>query len=388
MNAKLRRFMRAIPAFVDVRLLRWRTGTPEGQRAVVMALSGLAVVMLMFSLADYSTVPAVWFFVPILVGAVALQHRYLLVLVGVVTVCMAGTVTVETVENGMTSTRISTLIALGLAVGVVLMESSRNRSGLPSALSEAMLSDLRDRLQAQGTVPELPRGWTSQSAVVSASGGRYGGDFLVANLSNDGSQLEMVLVDVCGKGVTAGTQSLQFAGALGGLIGALPPVGLFDAANEFLLRQRRDESFATAVHVLVDLNAGTYSITNAGHPPAMSWNSIQHAWEVDGARGTALGVTDSPEFFQTSGRLDAGDGLMFYTDGVVESRSRDVASGVAWLQQVARRAVRLGFSGAPERILAEVAQGDDDRAVLMLHRTADVVPGRSPVAVEKSVVQP
>ena len=59
----------------------------------------------------------------------------------------------------------------------------------------------------------------------------------MANLYDDETRLEMVLVDVCGKGVSAGTQSLQFAGALGGLIGALPPLGLFAAGNDFLLRQ-------------------------------------------------------------------------------------------------------------------------------------------------------
>ena len=104
--------------------------------------------------------------------------------------------------------------------------------------------------------------------MLSAGGAKFAGDFLVANLSDDKTQLEMVLVDVCGKGVGAGTQSLQFAGALGGLIGSLPPLGLFSAANDFLLRQHWDEGFATAVHVLVHLDTGEYSIINAGHPPA------------------------------------------------------------------------------------------------------------------------
>ncbi len=132
----------------------------------------------------------------------------------------------------------------------------------------------------------------------------------------------MVLVDVCGKGVAAGTQSLQFAGALGGLIGALPPLGLFAAGNDFLIRQNWDEGFATAVHVLVDLTTGDYSIINAGHPPALRWDSASSVWEIDGARGTALGIMKRPDFHQTTGRLEVGDALMFYTDGVVESRTR------------------------------------------------------------------
>ena len=82
----------------------------------------------------------------------------------------------------------------------------------------------------------------------------------------------MILVDVCGKGTSAGPAALQFAGALGGLLGSLPPVELFRAANDFLLRQPEDEQFATAVHLIVDLEEGTYEITSAGHPPALRYD--------------------------------------------------------------------------------------------------------------------
>ena len=200
--------------------------------------------------------------------------------------------------------------------------------------------------------------------------GAFAGDFLVANLSKDERRLEMVLVDVCGKGVGAGSQSLQFAGALGGLIGALPPIGLFGAANDFLLRQHWDEGFATAVHVLVDLHTGEYSILNAGHPPAMRWDAVAGDWIIDGARGLALGIDERPEFHQTTGRLDLGDALVFYTDGVVESRRRDIGAGIEWLRDVARPIAAAGLDHAPRRILALVTEGGDDRAVLVIERRA------------------
>ena len=109
-----------------------------------------------------------------------------------------------------------------MAVLLVLYVAGRRRSALPSTLSEALLGDLKGRLQAQGRIPPLPEGWQSQSAMLASDGVGYAGDFLVADLRED-RQLEVVLVDVCGKGVGAGPAALQFAGALGGLIGALPP---------------------------------------------------------------------------------------------------------------------------------------------------------------------
>lgn len=366
------RFRRALPnvaRYVDDRIVRWRTGTTEGQVAVLGALMLMTTGILLVSLISYNIFPAATFVIPMLLGKMALRYKPMLALVGFSIVAIAITVTRESIVTGMTAARVSTLAVMAVVAGILLFESSRHRSGLPGPLGEAMLVDLRDRLQAQGVVPPLPEGWKSQSAMLSAGGTKFAGDFLVANLSEDETRLEMVLVDVCGKGVAAGTQSLQFAGALGGLIGALPPLGLFSAGNDFLIRQNWDEGFATAVHFLVDLETGDYSIINAGHPPALRWDSATSVWEVDGARGTALGIMKRPDFHQTTGRLEVGDALMFYTDGVVESRTQDFTAGIEWLRTEAATIVQDGFDQAPRRILKMVESGDDDRAVLILNRS-------------------
>src|SRR5262249_42021073 len=122
------------------------------------------------------------------------------------------------------------------AVVIVLYIARLAHSDLPSTLSEALLVQLRERLPGPGRVPELPDGWQAQTAMLASHGDTYAGDFLVADLSDDRRVLEVILVDVCGKGTAAGPAALQFAGALGGLIGALPPEQLFRAANDFLLR--------------------------------------------------------------------------------------------------------------------------------------------------------
>jgi hypothetical protein len=385
-TSPLRRALPSVADYLDQRIVRWRTGTSEGQVAVVVALAVVSTAILAASLVSYSTFPAATFVVPLLLGTMLLRYRPLLVLVLLIVACVAVTVInqyVRAVDAGLpgfTPGRISTLVTMAVVAALVLFESSRHRSGLPGPLGEAMLVDLRDRLQAQGVVPPLPEGWTSQSAMVSSGGTKFAGDFLVANLSDDETRLEMVMVDVCGKGVAAGTQSLQFAGALGGLIGALPPLGLFAAGNDFLLRQNWDEGFATAVHVLIDLRSGDYSIINAGHPPALRWDTASSEWVIDGARGTALGITKRPDFHQTTGTLDVGDALMFYTDGVVETRTQDFTSGIEWLRVTAGDIVSKSFDQASRKIIKQVTAGDDDRAVLILNRTA--------VAAEQAVDAP
>ena len=369
MSTRLRSAQAAPLAYFRETALAWRHGTQRGQVFAMSAMVVITAVIFVASLVAYNVVPVASFVLPLLLGSIALRYKPLVALVGVVAVCAAITVANETTTNGWNPARLSNMVTLALVAGVILYAASRYQSGLPGPLGEAMLVELNDRLQVQGVVPPLPNGWRSQSAVLSAGGAKFAGDFLVANLSDDKTQLEMVLVDVCGKGVGAGTQSLQFAGALGGLIGSLPPLGLFSAANDFLLRQQWDEGFATAVHVLVHLDTGEYSIINAGHPPAMRWVDRQSLWLVDGARGTALGVLERPDFHRSTGVIEPGDALMFYTDGVVESRSRDVRSGIDWLRATAGEVVlKGGFDNAPRRILAHVPGGDDDRAVLVLDR--------------------
>lgn len=227
---------------------------------------------------------------------------------------------------------------------------------------------LRDRLLARGRMPTLPAGWSHESAMLAASGYEYGGDFIVSDLSADLRRLQLVLVDVCGGGESAVPAAVQFAGALESLIVAVPDEALLGAANSYLQRQPSDEDMATAVQVVLDLVTGEYRIRSAGHPPALRWSAEEQSWAVDNARGTTLGVTDAPEFGETAGILAPGEALMFYTDGVVESRSVSMEDGIAWLQDAARAAVLEDWDGAPARLIAQIDRGDDDRAVLVVRR--------------------
>ncbi|HWI44159.1 MAG TPA: PP2C family protein-serine/threonine phosphatase [Nocardioides sp.] len=238
----------------------------------------------------------------------------------------------------------------------------------PPAAPRPTLAELRERLQARAKLPELPDGWRHQSAMLAAEGFEYGGDFIVADLSVERQTLQMVLVDVCGNGASAVPAALRFAGALESLIIAVPPDRLLAGANDYLLRQPEDEGFATAVQVELDLASGDYLIRSAGHPPAMRCNPAADAFEIDNARGTALGVTDTPELDVSEGRLQPGEILVFYTDGVVESRTSDIDDGIDWLRAAACRALSAGWDSAAERIIRQVPRGDDDRAVLLLGR--------------------
>lgn len=366
----------------------WKTGSKESQGLTLAALLLGVVASFAVSMTKYELLPLTAYHVWLLLGMLLLRFVPLAVLCGVTAVLAPYAVVTQAGLNGP---RISALITTALSMALILFTSSRQHSGLPGPMSEAMLDDLRRRLQANGRVPALPDGWTSQSAMIAASGVGYGGDFLVARLDEDEQRLEMILVDVCGKGVGAASQALQFGGAIGGLIGALPPDRLLQSANDFLLRLHQDDSFATAVHVLVHLDSGAYSLTSAGHPPALRWSAAAGAWQRETAAGMALGIVPDPDIPAVTGVLEPGDALMFYTDGVIEFRSNDLDVGLDWLGERAAAAVAPGFDGAARRVISEVSRGEDDRAVLILHRepvppVAAAAPAASGSAVPEGLV--
>lgn len=365
--------MHGSSTYVRQRIDGWRTGSRASQTFLLLILVALIAAALGIGALTERVVPVSLWFLFLMLGTMLLRFVPLLVL-GVVLVVVAWWTSVE--SSFRAASRESALIIFGVGLLLALYQASKQRSGLPMALSEAVLSQLRDRLQRQGVVPPLPNGWRTQSATITANGPSYAGDFLVADLREE-RWLEMALVDVCGKGTSVGPQALQFAGALGGLIGALPPAELMSAANQFLLRQESDESLATAVHIKVDLITGDYTITSAGHPPALHWHLGQRGWTVDNARGMALGVIPEADFTPSRGRLRPGEALMFYTDGVIETADRDLDDGIDWLRDVALQAVDArGFTGMPQRVLKKVPRGDDDRAMLVLERQPLTSPER------------
>ena len=248
---------------------------------------------------------------------------------------------------------------------------SRSRLGVQGTLGESMLVDLRDRLRAHGVLPELPEPWHAEVALKSAYGDAFSGDFVVANRSSDGNRLEVALIDVSGKGVNAGTRALLLSGAFGGLLGAMEPEKFLPAANAYLLRQDWNEGFATAVHLALDLETGVFCIGSAGHPPSVKFSAGSGRWGLLDATGgpAARASWTAATTRARSGRLDRGDALLLYTDGVIETRTRDLHVGIDRMLGEAERLVSRGFAGGAARICATALAGEtDDRAVVLIWR--------------------
>ncbi|GAA2389426.1 PP2C family protein-serine/threonine phosphatase [Streptomyces glaucosporus] len=268
---------------------------------------------------------------PIVAGGLLLRPANLLILYA----AAAGALIVEATVLGPYTTgpgRVTpgTILVVG-AVGLsgLLIAQFRSRVGVPWRRGGTMLFDLRERIRVQSKLPKLPRGWHREMALRPAGGQFFSGDFVVAARTGpDRRILEVVLTDVSGKGMDAGSRALLLSGAFGGLLGSLPPHAFLPAANAYLLRQDWQEGFATSVHLVLDLDSGDYELYSAGHVPALQLHAGSGRWEEKAGEGPLLGVYDGAQFDAVKGSLRSGDVLMLFTDGLVETAERELTEGM------------------------------------------------------------
>src|SRR4051794_1149474 len=332
------------------------------------ALVGLLLSVLLIGLSSRyfgaSNVPISILLLPIMISALTLSLGG----VGVLLVAVAIDAGVQVTALGYSNARVVALVVIA-AGGIMAawVARARQQVGGLGLRGESMLLDLRDTLREQGRLPALPEGWGHETVLESAGGSSFGGDFVVSSLTDDGKTLEIAVVDVSGKGIDAGTRALLCSGAFSALLGAVPSDRFLTAANNYLLRQQWDEGFATAVHVVVDMATGDYTVESAGHPPAVQFVAGSGRWEVAAVDGTALGLMPQVSYESVSGTLGVGDALMLYTDGVVEVSGRDLDVGIDKLVGEAERLIGQGFAGGGQRLLTAMESGAvDDRAIVLV----------------------
>ncbi len=340
---------------------------PPGQEASLAVLVALSVLALVGNLRlGVDVVPPSAFVVVLLAGGVLLGRRSLLRLLGVVAVLLAALFVAD--ARAVTSRAPLGAVLVVALTALFAWEAARARdeTGLGSTSGDTVLVELRERLEQQGRLPDLPTGWSAEAVVRPAGGGPFAGDFVVS--ARTGDRLEVALVDVSGKGVEAGTRALLLSGALGGLLTG-PPDRFLGSANDYLVRQDWAEGFATAVHLVVDLASGGFAVRSAGHPPVAHLDAGTGRWSLLDAGGPALGLLPGQGYPPVEGRLDPGDALVLYTDGLVEIPGRDLSVGIDKLLGEAERLVTRGFRGGAEQLVARVAgAAPDDRGLVLLWR--------------------
>lgn len=145
-----------------------------------------------------------------------------------------------------------------------------------------------------------------------------GGDFYDFFMI-DKHRLGFVIGDVSGKGISAAI----FMAVSRTLIRATGLKGdsvseCMNYVNNLLCRESVSSMFVTVFYGILNTQTGEVDFVNAGHNPPyiMSANGLE---KVEMTDGLALGVMEEFEFQSKKLKMNKGDQLLLYTDGVVEA---------------------------------------------------------------------
>ena len=196
-------------------------------------------------------------------------------------------------------------------------------------------------------LPDIPGVEAAARFRPTGEGNEVGGDFY--DVFETGSRgWTIVMGDVCGKGpdaaaVTALARYTLRAAAMRELL----PSRSLAVLNEALLRQRDDRRFCTVAYAYLEkLDDGArVGISTGGHPLPLLLRA-DGSVEPVGAPGTLLGVVPDPNLEDRAVTLAPGDALVFYTDGVIESRAARTAS---WTSAGSRSSWPPAPAAAPTR---------------------------------------
>jgi PAS domain S-box-containing protein len=202
-----------------------------------------------------------------------------------------------------------------------------------------------------------------------------GGDWYDAFKLPDG-RLAIAAGDVMGKGLTAAAGMGRVRNALRALALTDPrPAAVLAGLDRLFQATELDEQVTTVAYLVIDPATGEGLAGNAGHLPPLRLSQAGPPTLDAIEAGTPLGWASPRQ--QHSFRLPPGNTVVFYSDGLVENRTRGLDTGLDELLAVAGQAPPEVI-GHPDRLLEYLVdrmlagyEQDDDVTVLVLH-----VPGQ------------
>jgi hypothetical protein len=289
--------------------------------------------------------------------------RRLLLLIGIVLLPFLVEVTTD---SGTTRLGYHRIIGLGLILFVLMLE-----------LKDKLLA--RDELEAGRSVQQalLPPetvpipGW--EVWMHSESAREVGGD-LVDLLEISPQRFALILADVSGKGLGAALFTAQIQAIIRGLAPDYTDLSQFARKlNEIFYRVSLPNRFASLIYLELIPNSGNLQLLNAGHMPPLR---IHDGAVQELPKGNpALGLMPHLSFQPKEIRLQPGDTLVIYSDGLTEARNEQGEFfGEDALREILKKHAHRSAREMGEQIIHQLAEfrketpAFDDTSLIILKR--------------------
>ncbi|WP_369358515.1 SpoIIE family protein phosphatase [Streptomyces sp. cg2] len=244
---------------------------------------------------------------------------------------------------------------------------------------EAYIADALQRTMLPDSLPQPTGVRLASRYLPAAETARVGGDWYDA-IPLPGSRVALVVGDVMGHSMTSAAimgQLRTTAQTLAGL--DLPPQEVLHHLDEQAQRLGSDR-MATCLYAVYDPVAHRIIVANAGHPPPVMLHRGGRAEVLRVPPGAPIGV-GGVDFEAVELDAPAGATLVLYTDGLVESRIRDVWTGIEQLRERLAETARLTGPNPPpleplcDEVLDMLGPGDrDDDIALLAARFDGIAP--------------
>ncbi|MEW2398818.1 SpoIIE family protein phosphatase [Streptomyces sp. NPDC046862] len=232
------------------------------------------------------------------------------------------------------------------------------------------------------TLPSMPALEAASRYQPAAKAGVGGDWFDVIPLS--GMRVAMVVGDVVGHGIEASATMGRLRTAVRTLADVdLAPDELLTHVDDLVVRLSQEagaqgvtEVGATCLYAVYDPVSRLCSFARAGHPPPVVLAPDGRRLDVHVPAGPPLGLGGLP-FESTELELPEGTMLALYTDGLIESRDRDIDAGHELLTLALS-----GSTGSLDEVCQDVmgsmlpSSGAPDDVALLLARTRGLKPSQ------------
>ena len=210
-----------------------------------------------------------------------------------------------------------------------------------------------------------------------------GGDYFDV-FSIDKRRTAFLIADVSGKGLGAALLTPMLQGALSAMTMDVAPERAFQHINSFLCAHSSVGRYATMFFGIVDVN-GSLEYINAGHPSPLLLRS-NDVTELYTKGSLPLGLVPEAQHTIDRARLEPGDTLVLFSDGITEAVDiNDNLFGVARLQEMLHGHHESPLDQVKESIVKAVegfsvgtSQADD--LTLLLVRYSGIKESDRPIA--------
>ena len=202
-----------------------------------------------------------------------------------------------------------------------------------------------------------------------------GGDFYDFFRIDD-QRIGFVIADVSGKGIPAAIfmavsrTLIRATGIRGG-----SPAECITYSNKLLAAESVDCMFVTVFYGIMDITTGEISYCNAGHNPPYVIKNNGEVSVLPMSQDPMAGAIEGLDYHVASLKLDHGDALLLFTDGVTEAMNTQFEEfGEQRLEQTLKGQKQCSCQQTVEAIKSDVAaftdgaEQSDDITILALKR--------------------